>query len=234
MIDVNGKILLDENGMVKEASNGHGGTLESMDKRKVIEELKNNGVEWVFISGVDNVLAKLVDPLLIGMSIHNNVLGAVKSVEKTDPKERVGVFCRKNKKVGVVEYTEISEEMANMRDDYGSLVYGDLNAVFEARKGLAQARKEAEADAQKLYDYKRQNASGEEVEKAELAVRRAQNETVTATSNFREVVIKGNDAEKKLGKNDRIDIAGEKARLKQKQSDIQSEFGYKETHDKKK
>ncbi len=130
MIDINGKILLDENGMVKEASNGHGGTLESMDKNHIIKELKHNGVEWVFISGVDNVLAKLVDPLLIGMSIHNKVLGAVKSVEKTDPKERVGVFCRKNKKVGVVEYTEISEEMANMRDDYGSLVYGDLNAVF--------------------------------------------------------------------------------------------------------
>ena len=130
MIDTDGKILLDENGMVKEASNGHGGTLESMDKCKVIEEMKQDGVEWVFISGVDNVLAKLVDPLLLGMSIENKVMGAVKSVEKTDPKERVGVFCRKNKRVGVVEYTEISEEMANMRDNYGSLVYGDLNAVF--------------------------------------------------------------------------------------------------------
>ena len=130
MIDTEGKILLDENGKVKEASNGHGGTLESMDKCKVIDEMKKEGIEWVFISGVDNVLAKLVDPLLLGMSIDNKVLGAVKSVEKTDPKERVGVFCRKNKRVGVVEYTEISEEMANMRDDYGSLVYGDLNAVF--------------------------------------------------------------------------------------------------------
>ena len=130
MIDTDGKILLDENGMVKEASNGHGGTLESMDKRGIIKEMKENGIEWVFISGVDNVLAKLVDPLLLGMSIENKVMGAVKSVEKTDPKERVGVFCRKNKRVGVVEYTEISEEMANMRDNYGSLVYGDLNAVF--------------------------------------------------------------------------------------------------------
>ncbi len=130
MIDTEGKILLDENGMVKEASNGHGGTLESLDKNKIINEMKENGIEWVFISGVDNVLAKLVDPLLIGMSIENKVMGAVKSVEKTDPSERVGVFCRKNKRVGVVEYTEISEEMANMRDDYGSLVYGDLNAVF--------------------------------------------------------------------------------------------------------
>ena len=130
MVALNGKILVEENGLVKEAANGHGGTLQSMDKSKVIEEMRNNGIEWVFINGVDNVLVKPVDPLLIGMSIHNKVLGAVKAIEKTDPKEKVGVFCRKNKKVGVIEYTEISDEMAHQRDDYGSLVYGDANAIF--------------------------------------------------------------------------------------------------------
>ena len=130
MLDMNGKILLEENGLVKQAANGHGGTLHSMEKSKVIDEMKKKGIEWVFINGVDNVLVKPVDPLLIGMSITNKVLGAVKTIEKTDPKEKVGVFCRKNKKVGVVEYTEISEEMANLRDDYGSLVYGDANAIF--------------------------------------------------------------------------------------------------------
>ena len=130
MLALNGKILMQENGMVKLAANGHGGTLQSLEKSGVISEMKNNGIEWVFINGVDNVLVKPVDPLLMGMSIHNKVLGAVKSIEKTDPKEKVGVFCRKNKKVGVVEYTEISDEMAHLRDDYGSLVYGDANAVF--------------------------------------------------------------------------------------------------------
>lgn len=130
MLGIDGKILLTEEGMVKEAANGHGGTLQSMDRANVISEMKENGIEWVFINGVDNVLVKPVDPLLIGMSIHNKVLGAVKSIEKTDPKEKVGVFCRKNKKVGVVEYTEISEEMANLRDDDRSLVYGDANAIF--------------------------------------------------------------------------------------------------------
>lgn len=130
MISLNGKILLDKNGMVKKAANGHGGTLQSMEKAGVLDEMKANGIEWVFVNGVDNVLVKPVDPLLIGMSIHNKVLGAVKSIEKTDPKENVGVFCRKNKKVGVVEYTEISEEMANLRDDDRSLVYGDANAIF--------------------------------------------------------------------------------------------------------
>ncbi len=101
-----------------------------MEKSNVISKMKANGIEWVFVNGVDNVLVKPVDPLLIGMSISHKVLGAVKSIEKTDPKEKVGVFCRKNKKVGVVEYTEISEEMANLRDDYGSLVFGDANAIF--------------------------------------------------------------------------------------------------------
>ncbi|MCI8309443.1 MAG: hypothetical protein HFJ45_04485 [Clostridia bacterium] len=130
MLDMSGKVLLDENGLVKQAANGHGGTLHSMEKSNLISEMKENGIEWVFINGVDNVLVKPVDPLLIGMSITNKVLGAVKSIEKTDPKEKVGVFCRKNKKVGVVEYTEISEEMANLRDDYGALVFGDANAIF--------------------------------------------------------------------------------------------------------
>ena len=130
MIGLNGKILLDTDGMVKKAANGHGGTLQSMEKSGIITEMKDNGIEWVFINGVDNVLVKPVDPLLIGMSIHNKVLGSVKSIEKTDPKEKVGVFCRKNKKVGVIEYTEISEEMANLRDDDRSLVYGDANAIF--------------------------------------------------------------------------------------------------------
>ncbi len=143
MIGTDGKILLTENGMVKLAANGHGGTLQSMDKCGVIEEMKNNGIEWIFISGVDNVLVKPIDPLLIGMSIHNKVLGSVKSIEKTDPKEKVGVFCRKNKKVGVVEYTEISEEMASLRDDDRSLVYGDANAIFHLYniKGLEKVCK---------------------------------------------------------------------------------------------
>ncbi len=130
MLDMDGKILLEESGFVKKAANGHGGTLQSMEKEKVIQDMKKKGIEWVFINGVDNILVKPVDPLLIGMSITNKVLGAAKTIEKTDPKEKVGVFCRKNKKVGVVEYIEISDEMANLRDDYGSLVYGDGNAIF--------------------------------------------------------------------------------------------------------
>lgn len=130
MLSKNGKILLQEDYLIKEAADGHGGILKAMLKNNIIDEMKQKGIEWVFISGVDNVLAKLADPLLLGLTAEKNVLAAVKSVEKTDPKEKVGVFCKKNGRTGVVEYTEIPEEMAGQRNSDGSLVYGDLNAVF--------------------------------------------------------------------------------------------------------
>lgn len=74
--------------------------------------MKQKGIEWAFIGGVDNVLVKMVDSVLIGLAIANNVPAAGKSVVKAGPKERVGVFCKRNGKPSVIEYTEITDEMA--------------------------------------------------------------------------------------------------------------------------
>ncbi len=130
MLDLEGKILLDSNYQIKKAANGHGGTLNSLQSRGVIAQMKTGGIKWVSIVGVDNVLVKPVDPIFLGLAISNNSQGAIKSIEKANPEERVGVICRKNGNVGVVEYTEISHEMANECDDEGCLVYGDAYALF--------------------------------------------------------------------------------------------------------
>ena len=130
MCSEEGKLLIDETGLIKEAADGHGGIFESMRRNGIIFDMENKGIEWAFIGPVDNVLVKMVDSTLLGVCLDKNVLAGGKSVVKANSKEKVGVFCKRNGNPGVVEYTEISEEMANMRDDYGSLVYGDLNAVF--------------------------------------------------------------------------------------------------------
>lgn len=130
MVGEDGKILLTKEGFIKEGSNGHGGTLSSLNKSGLLEEMELDGVKYVFISGVDNVLANLCDPLLLGLAISTNSDIMVKSVEKINPNEKAGVFCKKNDKTGVVEYSEISDKMANLRDEYGNLVYGDLNALL--------------------------------------------------------------------------------------------------------
>lgn len=129
MIDTQGKILVDENGLVKEAADGHGGIFEAMRKEGVIEDMQARGIQWIFIAGVDNVLAKMVDPLLTGIAIDQNCLAAGKSVVKNNPKERVGVFCKKDNKPSVIEYTEITDEMAEARDEAGELLYGESHIL---------------------------------------------------------------------------------------------------------
>lgn len=129
MVGTDGKILVDEQGMVKQAADGHGGIFEAMRKDGVIEDMQKRGIEWIFIAGVDNVLAKMVDPLLAGIAIDKRCLAAGKSVVKSNPKERVGVFCKKDGRPSVIEYTEITDEMAEAVDENGELLYGESHIL---------------------------------------------------------------------------------------------------------
>ncbi len=129
MIGIDGKLLLDETGIIKLAADGHGGVFEALDKSGYLEDMKTRGIEWVFISGVDNVLAGLVDPIAVGLSITNGTLATGKSVVKRSPDEKVGVFCKKNNRPYVIEYTEITDEMANAKDKNGELLYGESHIL---------------------------------------------------------------------------------------------------------
>ena len=125
MCSEEGKLLLDETHLIKEAADGHGGIFESMRRDGVIDDMKAKGIEWAFIGPVDNVLVKMVDATLLGVALDKNVLAAGKSVVKAGPKERVGVFCKRNGKPGVVEYTEITDDLAEATNEKGELVFGE-------------------------------------------------------------------------------------------------------------
>lgn len=130
MISSNGKILLDKNGFVKEAADGHGGIFEAVFKSYLLEDMKKRGLEWLFVSGVDNPLVKMVDPIFMGLAIEKKTLVAGKSLVKANPAEKVGVFCKRNGKPSVIEYTEISKEMSEMRDEQGELLYGEAHVLM--------------------------------------------------------------------------------------------------------
>ena len=129
MIDTEGKILIGEDGLIKEAADGHGGVYESLLKSGMTEKMKELGIEWVFIGGVDNCLVKMVDPVLMGIAIDKHVTAAGKSVVKANPHEKVGAFCKKNGKPSVVEYSEITDEMAEATDENGELLYGESHIL---------------------------------------------------------------------------------------------------------
>lgn len=129
MLDTEGKILIGEDGLIKEGADGHGGVYESLVKSGMVDKMKELGVEWVFIGGVDNCLVKMVDPVLMGIAIDKNVTAAGKSVVKANPHEKVGAFCKKNGRPSVVEYSEITDEMAEARDENGELLYGESHIL---------------------------------------------------------------------------------------------------------
>ena len=124
MVDTEGKILINEDGLVKEAADGHGGIYEALVKNGMVTKMKELGVEWVFIGGVDNCLVKMVDPVLMGIAIDKKVAVAGKSLVKANPHEKVGVFCKKNGKPYVIEYSEITDEMAE-----AELLYGESHIL---------------------------------------------------------------------------------------------------------
>ena len=125
MIDKDGKLIIDENRQIKMASDGHGGIFKIVQENGIIQDMKDKGIEWIYMGGVDNVLSKLIDPLFIGVAVKEKVLAAGKSVVKAYPEEKIGVFCTKNGKPSVVEYIELSKEMSEETNENGELKFGE-------------------------------------------------------------------------------------------------------------
>lgn len=129
MIREDGNIVIDKNKIIKEASDGNGSIYKSLKDSGLLSKMKSDGIEWIFVGGVDNILLRIVDPILTGLTIQEHNLISSKSVVKKDAKERVGVFCKLNGVPKIIEYTELPEKMAEEIDSNGQLMYGEVNIL---------------------------------------------------------------------------------------------------------
>ena len=129
IMNTEGKLLMDKNGLIREASDGNGSIYASLAKSGALEKMKQEKIQWIFIGAVDNILLNMVDPSLIGLCIKDHNQIASRTVTKISPKERVGVFGKKKGHPAVIEYSEIPEEMAEEVDEDGELLYGEANIV---------------------------------------------------------------------------------------------------------
>lgn len=129
LLNKEGKLILGEDGLIKLASEGNGGIFYSMAKKGIIDDMKSKKIKWIFIGSVDNLLVKYVDTLLLGLAIKQNVNIATRTVIKNSPNERVGVLCKKNGRVKVIEYTEVPKEMMVATDEAGEFLYGESHIM---------------------------------------------------------------------------------------------------------
>ena len=129
LVDEDGKLLIGKDFKIREASDGNGGTYSSLRASGALADMKERGIKWIFIGSVDNALLKMADVTLLGVAMAQNAQIASKSVEKANPHERVGVFCKMNGHPKVIEYTELPEKMAEEIDKDGELKYGESHIM---------------------------------------------------------------------------------------------------------
>lgn len=129
LIDVNGKIVLQDYYKIKEVSNGNGNVFKAMKKYNIITDMKKKNIKWVFFAGIDNILTKHVDPLFLGMTIDFKMQVGSKSIFKKDPLSNTAVYCRKNGKPAILDYDEIDLNLSETKDKNGAFVYREANVL---------------------------------------------------------------------------------------------------------
>ena len=136
-VDFDGKILLETKDTPALSPNGNGGWFSSLQRAGLTEDLHKRGVEWLNIYAVDNVLQRIADPIFVGATIASGVNCGAKVVCKNNPYEKVGVLCKDGDKPDIVEYYELTDAMANLKDKDGNLAYSFgviMNYLFRLSK----------------------------------------------------------------------------------------------------
>ena len=131
--DYDGKIYLEDKGRMATSPNGNGGWYISLKKAGLTEVLENNGIEWLNVFAVDNVLQRIADPVFIGATIEKHCAVGSKVVRKAAPDEKVGVMCLEDGKPSIVEYYELTKEMMDAKNAKGDPAYNFgviLNYLF--------------------------------------------------------------------------------------------------------
>ena len=132
--DYNGKVYLEEKGRISTSPNGNGGWFLSMKKAGMLDVIHSEGIEWLNVFAVDNVLQRIADPAFVGATILGNYSVGAKVIKKAAPDEKVGVMCLEDGRPSIVEYYELTDELMNTKDSNGNPAYNFgviLNYLFK-------------------------------------------------------------------------------------------------------
>ena len=125
-LDEHAKLILNTKSSIVTNPDGHGGMISGLQQSGALAEMEGRGIQYLSYVQVDNPLARVVDPIFLAMHATDDDSSnevSSKCVPKTNPEERVGVFCTKDGSVSVQEYSDLTDAQAAETTD-GELTYG--------------------------------------------------------------------------------------------------------------
>lgn len=119
-----GLMLMAEKDQVATNPDGHGGSIKALHGSGALDDMARRGVEQISYFHVDNPLVNVADPVFIGLHAaapDSSGEMSSKMVPKAYPAERMGVFALAGGRTRVIEYSDLPAELAEQRDEDGSL-----------------------------------------------------------------------------------------------------------------
>jgi UDP-N-acetylglucosamine/UDP-N-acetylgalactosamine diphosphorylase len=121
--DLEGRALLARPGQLLENPDGHGGVFTALVASGQLARLRADGVDRIVYLQVDNVLAPVDDPVLVGLATVEDADVVTKVLEKAHPDEKVGHLVRARGRDRIVEYTELTPEQTRAPGADGRPIY---------------------------------------------------------------------------------------------------------------
>lgn len=145
-----GKIIMETPSRVARAPDGNGGIYLALHRSGALADMESRGIEYLHCYCVDNAVSPMPDPHFIGYCLTERADVGAKVVYKAHPHEKVGVVALRGGRPAVVEYSEISDEVAERKGEDGALgqrpagggpVAGALSAASPTPPGAPAARR---------------------------------------------------------------------------------------------
>lgn len=118
-----GKLLLEAPGRLFLSPNGHGGTLTGLADNGLLGRLKQRGTRSIYYFQVDNPLVNLADLDFLGRHLAEEAEVSSKVIAKEYPLEKLGNFVLLDGRLGIIEYSDLTEDLARQKDEQGELFF---------------------------------------------------------------------------------------------------------------
>lgn len=116
-----GQLLLSQPGQLAMSPDGHGGLLGALQAARLLDDMRERGIEYLYYHQVDNPLAIVCDPAYLGWHAEHAAEVSTKVVAKLSPEDKMGVAVDVDGVTQIIEYSDLPMDVAQRRTASGEL-----------------------------------------------------------------------------------------------------------------